>query len=186
MGGHRNRSTQRATQEHGLRRVCAAWDPQIAQERDALGAAHRGASFRGDAEGLGYWNLGRELAAGQDTNDDVDKKEKRIKEADGELSDAKSEILDQEQALSDAKELLGDALGALEELEASASRAKRLGRSVSRRGRTKLMPSRKHSQSSRMPELISNDSRKTVVPSPCDHRTCIWHPHCTTGTVFID
>jgi septal ring factor EnvC (AmiA/AmiB activator) len=54
----------------------------------------------------------------KDTNDDVDKKEKRIKEADGELSDAKSEILDQEQALSDAKELLEDALGALEQLEA--------------------------------------------------------------------
>jgi chromosome segregation ATPase len=54
----------------------------------------------------------------KDTNDDVDKKEKRIKEADGELSDAKSEILDQEQALSDAKELLEDALDALEQLEA--------------------------------------------------------------------
>merc|ERR1719316_2114217 len=54
----------------------------------------------------------------KDTNDDVDKKEKRIKAAEGELSDAESELLDQQQALSDAKELLEDALGALEELEA--------------------------------------------------------------------
>merc|ERR1719321_695481 len=54
----------------------------------------------------------------KDTNDDVDKKEKRIKAAEGELSDAESELLDQQQALKDAKELLDDGLQALEELEA--------------------------------------------------------------------
>merc|ERR1719329_1808813 len=54
----------------------------------------------------------------KDTNDDVDKKENRIKKAKGELSDAEADLLDQEQALSDAKELLADAQDSLEELEA--------------------------------------------------------------------
>jgi len=53
----------------------------------------------------------------KDTNDDVDKKEKRIEKAEGEIADAKSDILDQEQALSDAKDLLASGLDALEELE---------------------------------------------------------------------
>merc|ERR1719359_1919195 len=54
----------------------------------------------------------------KDTNDDVDKKENRIKKAKGELSDAEADLLDQQQALSDAKELLADAQDSLEELEA--------------------------------------------------------------------
>merc|ERR1719218_86944 len=54
----------------------------------------------------------------KDTNDDVDKKETRIKKAKGELSDAEADLLDQEQALSDAKDLLADAQDSLEELEA--------------------------------------------------------------------
>jgi len=54
----------------------------------------------------------------KDTNDDIGKKEKRIKNAEGELSDTKASILDQQQALKDAKELLDDGLQALEELEA--------------------------------------------------------------------
>jgi len=53
----------------------------------------------------------------KDTNDDVDKKEARIKKADSEQSDAESDKLDQEQALSDAKDLLDSGLDALEELE---------------------------------------------------------------------
>merc|ERR1719398_2702 len=44
----------------------------------------------------------------KDTNDDVDKKENRIKKAKGELSDAESELLDQQQALSDAESELLD------------------------------------------------------------------------------
>jgi len=54
----------------------------------------------------------------KETNDDVDKKQNRIKKANGEISNAKSDILDQEQALSDAKDLLASGLEALEELEA--------------------------------------------------------------------
>jgi len=54
----------------------------------------------------------------KDTSDDVDKKQKRIKKADGEVADAEAEILDQQQALSDAKDLLESGLEALEELEA--------------------------------------------------------------------
>merc|ERR1719218_465288 len=54
----------------------------------------------------------------KETNADVDKKEKRIKKADGELTDAKADLLDQQQALSDGKDLLADATEALEELEA--------------------------------------------------------------------
>jgi chromosome segregation ATPase len=53
----------------------------------------------------------------KDTNDDIGKKEKRIKNAEGELSDTEASILDQQQALKDAKELLDDGLQALEELE---------------------------------------------------------------------
>jgi len=54
----------------------------------------------------------------KDTNDDVGKKEDRIKEAEGELSDAEAEILAQQQALSDAEALLESATSSLEELEA--------------------------------------------------------------------
>merc|ERR1719326_1334313 len=54
----------------------------------------------------------------KDTNDDVDKKETRIKKAEGELSDAEAEILNQQQALSDAESLLESATSSLEELEA--------------------------------------------------------------------
>merc|ERR1719364_307348 len=54
----------------------------------------------------------------KDTNDDIDKKETRVKKAEGEVADAKADILDQQQALKDAKDLLEDGLAALEELEA--------------------------------------------------------------------
>jgi len=54
----------------------------------------------------------------KETNDDVDKKQNRIKKANGEISNAKADILDQQQALSDAKDLLDSGLDALEELEA--------------------------------------------------------------------
>jgi len=52
------------------------------------------------------------------TNEDVEKKENRIKKAEGELSDAEAEILNQQQALSDANALLDSGLKALEDLEA--------------------------------------------------------------------
>jgi len=54
----------------------------------------------------------------KDTDDDVNKKEDRIKEAKGEVAETESDLLDQEQALADAKDLLEDGLSALEELEA--------------------------------------------------------------------
>jgi chromosome segregation ATPase len=54
----------------------------------------------------------------KDTNDDVGKKNKRIKAAQGELSTAESNILDAQQALSDANELFDGALESLEDLEA--------------------------------------------------------------------
>jgi len=54
----------------------------------------------------------------KETNDDVDKKNKRIGKADGELADANANILEQEQALSDANELLDSSKEALEGLEA--------------------------------------------------------------------
>jgi len=54
----------------------------------------------------------------KETQEDVDKKDARIKKADGELSNAKADILDQQQALSDANELLESGLEALEDLEA--------------------------------------------------------------------
>ena len=58
-----------------VRRVCAAWSLQIAQERDALGAARREYNRRealrglteglGSKSGLGSLNLVRGLAAGR-------------------------------------------------------------------------------------------------------------------------
>jgi len=54
----------------------------------------------------------------KDTNESVDKKQNRIKKAEGELSNAEADILDQQQALSDAKDLLDSGLEALEDLEA--------------------------------------------------------------------
>jgi len=53
-----------------------------------------------------------------ETNDDVDKKEKRIGKAEGEVADAESDILDQQQALQDGKDLLDAGLEKLESLEA--------------------------------------------------------------------
>jgi len=54
----------------------------------------------------------------KESNGDVDKKNKRIKNAEGELDNAKANILEQEGAKSDAKDLLDSSLEALEDLEA--------------------------------------------------------------------
>jgi len=53
----------------------------------------------------------------KDTNADVAKKQKRIKKAEGDVTQAKADILDQQQALKDAKGLLDSGLKALEDLE---------------------------------------------------------------------
>jgi len=54
----------------------------------------------------------------KDTNEDVDKKEKRIENAEGEKAEAEASILEQEQELGDAKVLLESGLQKLESLEA--------------------------------------------------------------------
>lgn len=54
----------------------------------------------------------------KDTNDSVDRKNKRIGDAEGELSETKASILEEQQALSDAEVLLKAGLAKLEALEA--------------------------------------------------------------------
>jgi len=53
----------------------------------------------------------------KDTNDEIDEKDTRIKEAKGELAQTEADILEQEQALKDAEDLLESAKASLEDLE---------------------------------------------------------------------
>jgi len=53
----------------------------------------------------------------KDTNDEIDAKKKRIKEAESELAEVESDILEQEQNLKDAKDLLQSATDALDDLK---------------------------------------------------------------------
>merc|ERR1740138_1317329 len=54
----------------------------------------------------------------KETNDEIDEKNTRIKEAKGELAQTEADILEQEQALKDAEDLLESAKASLKELEA--------------------------------------------------------------------